>query len=150
MWAGGIDKVWLTSLLFSALVVFTLLWEYLTQFLEARVHNHHAYQELLERVFKELTLLGLLSFALFVVQDSLSVEISHSLLVSFEFAHYLIFFMALIFVLFALVSMRGCLATKRQWDTAAATSVHQVCEDYTRLLQWRHTVRILSRPLRHA
>jgi hypothetical protein len=139
LWAGGVAKIWLTCLLFSCLVLFTLLWEFFTEYLERKVHAHLAYAELLERVFKELTLLGLLSFGLFIIQDSFSVQISHDLLVSFEFAHYLIFFMAIIFVLKATISMRGSLATKKEWDAAAATSVHEVCDDYARTLHWAHT-----------
>ena len=137
LWAGGIPNVWMASLLFCCLVLFTTVWEYLTERLEHRVAGHGGYQELLEKVYKELTSLGVLSFALFIIQDTSVVQINHDLLVAFEFAHYLIFFMALLFVLFALVSMRGCLATKRQWDTTAATSVHAVCVAYTRKLQRR-------------
>ena len=137
LWAGGIPSVWMASLLFCCLVLFTTVWEYLTELLEHRVAGHHGYQELLEKVYKELTSLGVLSFALFIIQDTSVVQINHDLLVAFEFAHYLIFFMALLFVLFALVSMRGCLATKRQWDTTAATSVHAVCVAYTHKLQRR-------------
>jgi len=136
LWAGGIENVWMTCCLFSVLVVFTLVWELGTERLEQMVHGHHAYEELLHKVYKELTSLGFLSFGLFIVQDTTLVQINHELLISFEFAHYLIFFMALIFVIFALTSLRGSLATKREWDAAAAKSVHEVCEAYTAKLQW--------------
>ena len=135
LWSGGMESVWLTSALFSCLVLFTMSWEWLTEQLEHRVEHHRAYQELLEKVYKELTALGLLSFALFIIQDT-TPGISDDMLVAFEFAHYLIFFMALIFVIFALTSLRGSLATKREWDAAAAKSVHEVCEAYTAKLQW--------------
>ena len=48
-------------------------------------------------------------------------HISASLLVAFEFAHYLIFFMAIIFVMFTLVAHRGCLRTKRE------VTPHAIC-----------------------
>ena len=115
-------------------MLFTLSWEFLTELLEHKVQHHHAYQELLEKVYKELTSLGLLSFALFIVQDTQAVHIDHDMLVSFEFAHYLIFFMALIFVLNTLVTHRGHQQTKSEWDAAAAASMHQVCEAYNKRL----------------
>lgn len=111
-------------------MLFTISWEFLTELLEHKVEHHHAYQELLEKVYKELTSLGMLSFALFIAQDTQAVHLSDDLLISFEFAHYLIFFMALIFVLTTLVTHRGHQQTKREWDTAAAASVHEACEAY--------------------
>ena len=96
--------------------------------MEHMVSGHHAYQNLLEKVYKELTSLGLISFALFIIQDRASPD--PALVHAFEFAHYLIFAMAMIFILNAVVSMRGCLGTKRQWDRTAATSMHSVCEEY--------------------
>lgn len=116
-------------------MLFTLSWEFLTELLEHKVEHHHAYQELLEKVYKELTSLGLLSFALFIVQDTQAVHINHDMLVAFEFAHYLIFFMAIIFVFMTLIIFRGSQQTKREWDTAAARSVHEVCEAYANLLK---------------
>ena len=53
LWAGGIPSVWMASLLFCCLVLFTTVWEYLTELLEHRVAGHHGYQELLEKVYKE-------------------------------------------------------------------------------------------------
>ena len=139
LWSGGVESVWLTSLLFSCIVMFTLTWEYVTERLEATLEEHSAYKELLEKVYKELTMLGLLSFALFIQQDTSAVQTNLSMLHAFEFAHYLIFFMAMIFVLFALVSMRGCLASKRQWDSAAGASLHAVCDAYTKRLRHGQT-----------
>ena len=135
LWSGGMESVWLTSALFSCLVLFTMSWEWLTEQLEHRVEHHRAYQELLEKVYKELTALGLLSFALFIIQDT-TPGISDDMLVAFEFAHYLIFFMAIIFVLFTLVAHRGCLRTKREWDTAASASMHEVLDSYSARLAW--------------
>ena len=40
---------------------------------------------------KELTLFGLLSCILFIVQDTQLVSVEYDLIVAFEFAHYLIF-----------------------------------------------------------
>ena len=50
LWAGGIPSVWMASLLFCCLVLFTTVWEYLTELLEHRVAGHHGYQELLDRI----------------------------------------------------------------------------------------------------
>jgi hypothetical protein len=135
LWSGEVENVWLTSLLFSCLVLVTLTWEYLTERLQHVLEEHGAYKELLEKVYRELTLLGLLSFGLFIKTDTSAAHMDPRLLHAFEFAHYLIFFMAMIFVLFTLVSMRGCLASKRQWDRAAAGSVHAICDAYIRRLQ---------------
>ena len=133
--AAGLDGA-----CWSRQVLFTISWEFLTELLEHKVEHHHAYQELLEKVYKELTSLGMLSFALFIAQDTQAVHLSNDLLISFEFAHYLIFFMALIFVLTTLVTHRGHQQTKREWDTAAAASVHEVCESYvSRLAAGRTT-----------
>jgi hypothetical protein len=129
LWAGGIENIWMTALLFGVVVLFTLIWECATERLENAVSDHNAYKDLLEKVFKELTLLGLLSFILFIVQDT-QLGVEYDLIVAFEFAHYLIFFMAMIFIVLSLISMRGCLATKRVWDSTAVASVSEVCDAF--------------------
>ena len=58
LWAGGIENIWMTALLFGVVVLFTLIWECATERLEHAVSDHNAYKDLLEKVFKELTLLG--------------------------------------------------------------------------------------------
>eukprot|EP01052_Picozoa_sp_SAG31_P026538 SAG31_NODE_2412_length_5746_cov_5.160439_5_plen_124_part_00 len=47
--------------------------------------------------------------------------------------------MAMIFVVLAMVSMRGCLATKRQWDSTAVATVASVCEAFEARLEWYRT-----------
>ena len=32
LWSGGVESVWLTSLLLGCIVMFTLTWEYVTKF----------------------------------------------------------------------------------------------------------------------
>ena len=146
LWSGEVEDVSLTSLVFGCLVVITLGWEYTTEKLEEALEEHGAYKELLEKVYRELTLLGLISFGLFIKKDT--THMSPHLLHAFEFAHYLIFFMAMFFVLFALLGMRGCLAAKRQWDLAAAASVHRVCDAYAARLHRDHSSWI-NKVLRH-
>ena len=44
LWAGGIESVWATSLLFAVIVLFTLMWEFATEKLEHFARNHAAYE----------------------------------------------------------------------------------------------------------
>jgi len=64
-------------------------------------------------MYKELTLMGLISFILFMVENLVPIY-DESWLLSFEYAHMLIFFMAAIYVMQAaiLITSVGKLHTK--------------------------------------
>ena len=84
LWRGEVEDVSLTALVFGCLVIVTLAWEYTTEKFEELLEEHRAYKELLEKVYRELTLLGLLSFALFIKTDTDAVHMNPHLLHAFE------------------------------------------------------------------
>ena len=93
-----------------AIVLLTIVLETGLSFIEERVHHSHneVRKVLLEKFFKEFTMLGLIAFTLLFLEDKsisffpfVSDAVSydyHRMHLLFEFGHFLILFMALAFV----------------------------------------------------
>ena len=82
--------------------------------------------QLLQKAKDELMILGFISFCLTVVGEF--VEIPHVLLLPFEFAHVLVFMVALCLIAFVPAALRVLRNTKRRWDALDAAK-HDVVID---------------------
>ena len=80
---------------FVVIVAFTILAELCLDHLEEVVSS--VYHKVLQKMYKELMLLGLISFGLFIASSSLK-ELDEYLLHSFEFAHLVLFFVGCLLV----------------------------------------------------
>jgi hypothetical protein len=111
------------------IVGFTLVWEWGTEQLEEAIALQPHYVQIVSKVYRELMILGFISLSLL-----LSIEfdlihyfhIDHVWLLSFEFAHLLIFAVAMIYVVNALVASHRLNITKRNWQRIANTETDDI------------------------
>ena len=81
---------------FILIVAFSVTVELLLEHIEE--HSSDVYIHVLQKLYKELMLLGLISFGLFIIQfsfEDLDIDVLHS----FEFAHFVMFFVGVLLIL---------------------------------------------------
>ena len=95
--------------------------------------DHHLegspYKEMVDKIYKELTILGFLSFGVFMFVQS-KVEVDQDIFVAFEFSHIVIFFAALFFIVEAFLLMLLNQKLKQKIDQASALSSADLLERY--------------------
>jgi len=83
------------------IIFFTVAYEYLTESIERRL-EHTPYMKIVNQVYKELTVMGLISFAVFMLGQYSTYLVDNPVnLLAFEYAHILIFFVALMIIITA-------------------------------------------------
>lgn len=106
------------------LLALTLLFEHGKEHLEETCRHHHRHLEpILEKLFGEMTVLGFLSLASFIVTQTgffraISTALygdTEELLELFELVHFSIFFVMIFFVIQVLVLVQGAIRTEREW-----------------------------------
>ena len=124
------------AVMFSGLVVFTVLVEFLTHKLDHMLHHHHEqFAKLAAKIYKELMILGMISFVLTMClqaeqQTALSTIFgTKSWLVAFEFGHLAIFFLAIGTILQGLYFLFIMIATAKAWDDYANQEASHLLED---------------------
>ncbi|CAM9741303.1 unnamed protein product [Chrysoparadoxa australica] len=125
--AGQLD-VLQASLCFMVLIGVTVVFEFIVEKLEEALHEAEHYRAMLDKVFKELALLGLISFIVFVFETTGALQAvgGDSWLLSFEYAHILLFFVAMAYVLQALMLMLLVVRSDKFWkhvDDLTATTL---------------------------
>ena len=110
-----------------ALMFFTEVFE---KALHALMHalggKDSAGNQLLTKAKDELMILGFISFCLTVLGEF--VELPHSLLLPFEFAHVLVFIVALCLIAFIPVALHILETTKRRWDHLDAAKPEDILD----------------------
>ena len=133
-----------------AIVLLTIVLETGLSFIEERVHHSHneVRKVLLEKFFKEFTMLGLIAFTLLFLEDRslaffsrVSDAVSydyHRMHLLFEFGHFLILFMALAFMIICLTLDTFVKVIERRWKrlTDRSADVH--------LKEWLHHLATLA------
>jgi hypothetical protein len=99
------------------LIAFTLFFEKIMYLLKAKAHPYPHYKEMLEKIVAELTILGFLSFTLTILVQS-GVLPHNEILLSFEFSHVLIFFVACLLVIQGLNLAVTSSKIKKNWARA--------------------------------
>ncbi|GMH69912.1 hypothetical protein TrST_g14124 [Triparma strigata] len=98
------------------------------------------YKEMVDKIYRELTILGLISFGTFLFLQS-KTAVDHDILIAFEFSHIVIFFAALNFVLSAVGMMYLNSRIKREIDVASMLDtdilVKRFEENKASLTGWR-------------
>eukprot|EP01033_Poteriospumella_lacustris_P012501 gene12501-8937_t len=98
-----------TVVCFVIVVAFIIVFEHATELLEVLLEENHVYSKILQIVYKELMLMGVISFSIVMYQaskpDNLS-EQESSAIESIDFAHIVLFYMTFFFVLHAFYLIR--------------------------------------------
>jgi len=109
----------LILVILAGLLLFSFLLEQLFEFIERFASRNHIGQPLVHAVFKELMIVGIVSFSLFVVEYSTSNLIKHEWKIIFEFVHMALFVSAVFFVciIFATsLASRGKIIKWKKWE----------------------------------
>ena len=83
---------------FIAVVCFLIMFEYLTKFIDYMQDFYPSSYQMIQKIYKELMIMGIVSFSVLMVGASISAD---NWIEAVDFAHILIFFTALFFVVHA-------------------------------------------------
>lgn len=119
--------------------MFLVAFEYLTSFIELLRDGFPATYQMIQKIFKELMIMGLVSFSVVMYETS---EISHqniSYINAIDFAHILLFFMALFYVLHAFLLIRLSGSASEEYTTFHFNNIEQILKDVTAhvSVRWR-------------
>ena len=93
-------------------IALTIACEFTLEHLEHRASAF--YRQILDKVYKELTILGVISFTLFILEEEHVVE-HGSMLLSFHFVHLAVFFLGGIFICQAVVAAIATYGIRNMW-----------------------------------
>ncbi|CAM9610424.1 unnamed protein product [Heterosigma akashiwo] len=103
---------------FLILLTATIIIETFTEWIEWVLQGKGHFLVIVNKVYKEVMILGLISFLLFCSeQGPLLDDLDHSWIISFEFAHILLFFIGISF----------CLLSVGGWVVQEATKINRQC-----------------------
>lgn len=104
------------------LILFTILFEIAIHKIEHYLSSNIIYLECLRKVFKELTIMGFISFILLLIHEFVKVPFHEHL--CFEFAHIWIFFVALVFILHSVIFMAALSSSEKKFKLYDSTKHH--------------------------
>ena len=125
---GALLDVEYTTICFIGLICFTIMFELLDEHMN-EVLEGSIYFEMMQKIYKELTILGFISFGVFMAINTNSVEHGKALL-AFEFAHIVIFFSAMFFILQSIAMMFLSKSLKKRTDTICASQIPDLLNKY--------------------
>eukprot|EP01051_Picozoa_sp_SAG22_P019790 SAG22_NODE_3766_length_1538_cov_0.965254_1_plen_260_part_10 len=117
----------LAAFMFALILIFTLVWEDLTQRLEEKLGDQIHFLQMLSNVYREMMILGFISLAV-VLSNEFSLIHDHNALIHFEFAHLLAFLWALVYVLNSCISTFRLRMTRIEWDIVSNISSGDICK----------------------
>eukprot|EP01047_Picozoa_sp_COSAG01_P007527 COSAG01_NODE_287_length_19408_cov_231.791703_11_plen_200_part_00 len=112
----------LVAVCIAGIIAFTLLLEVSKEKLEHYIKMHYPphFFSMLQQVYHEVMLLGIISYALFMLEqlEAFNLKDGNQLawVVGFEFSHVLLFWMALLFIFKSFAVMVICTKSSREWD----------------------------------
>jgi hypothetical protein len=116
------------AFMIGGIVVFTIGFETGTEKIEHRLKLQPAYYQMLFKTYKELMIMGVISFGL-TVSHELGIHFEHDMFICFEFAHILIFFVAVLFVGNAIVSSLSMERTRAVWDRLSSETLEDAIKN---------------------
>lgn len=118
------------------IIAFTVMFEWATKYAEL-ILQHTPYHQMLGKVYKEMMIMGLIAFTLFIALQC-GVYTDPTVLVAFEFSHVLIFITAIFFVLQAILTMLISVQIRREYDVSVAVHVDDLlCQYAIQKKQWK-------------
>lgn len=124
-----------SEVLLIFLIVISLVFEILLHRIEHWVnHRHHHLQAVLKVLYRELMVLGVVSFSFIIYEVTKKPE--GSLVLSFEFAHVFIFLLAIFYTIVVLSTMSASLRLSHRWKRMEQIDLVQYLhmkDQYTRL-----------------
>ncbi len=111
-------------------IAFIIIFEYSTGFIEFVLGSSPLYMRMVQKIYKELMMMGIISFILTMyeaVQDDLSQK-NHDWLQAVDVAHYFLFYLAIFFVCHAIYLIRLSVITSKYYNSYTLSSVEETLE----------------------
>ena len=89
------------TLCFLSIIVFIVFFEYILEFVESCREDSPAIYQMLQKIFQELMVMGLVSFVITMMQTSRFYEENENIVQAFDVTHIILFFMTISYVLHA-------------------------------------------------
>ena len=124
----------LASIMLVLILLFTLVWEDLTDRLEEHVEDNEHYYAMVTKVYRELMILGFISFSV-VLSNEFDFWEYHSDLIAFEFAHLLVFGVSLFFVVTTIVASERLEVTNRLYTRIGNLNANVLADNLDRELK---------------
>jgi hypothetical protein len=105
----------------------------LTGALEYLLEGNHVYNEMLQKIYKELMVMGFVSFVLAMYKSKHDLTHLNDLFRVTEFVEYILFFLALFYVAHCLYIMFISVVTSRYYEKVHAQPVINIIERFTKL-----------------
>ncbi|GMH74551.1 hypothetical protein TrRE_jg13455 [Triparma retinervis] len=125
---GALLDVDYTTVCFIGIIFFTIMFELLDERMYEALEGS-VYLEMMQKVYKELTILGFISFGVFMAINTNAVAHGKALL-AFEFAHIVVFFSAMFFILQSILMMLLSKSIKKRIDNICAQSIPELLNKY--------------------
>ena len=109
------------------LIVFTIFFEVISDQLEHRVKGFRTAELMVRKVYKEMSILGFVSFIALCITKSCVLHVREDLLLAFEAMHVMIFGIGVGFILLAGVTLFFTYKTTSHWDKVGYVCV---CEEF--------------------
>lgn len=138
----------ITLICFIVVVAFIIFFEHATEVLEYLLEENQMYSKIVQVIYKELMLMGVISFSIIMYQASKTGESSEkesTIIVAIDFAHIILFYMTIFFVVHAIYFIRISIYNHRRNRGHFARSIKSLVEQIEALEQkpWWHPARWL-------
>ena len=124
-----------TAWMMIYMLVFAVAWEGFTGWLEKLTEENKAHSEMLNKVGRELIILGFIAFAVILCKELGVLHWNNETLHVFEFCDLLVSITVLIYVANCAISSMTMSGTQRAWDRIAMTQTADIMEDVTRYIK---------------
>jgi uncharacterized membrane protein len=120
---GDVINIWTMSICLTIVVAITIVFEGVLHHLESWIREHasditsEVYMQMLQKLYKELMILGFISFVLTMLLQTDSITDAGQI-ISFEYAHFVVFFMALSLILQAVAITASAYFVKKRCHTS--------------------------------
>jgi hypothetical protein len=121
----------IATLAFIFTIIFLIFFEFLTGALEYLLEGNHVYNQMLQKIYKELMVMGFVSFVLAMYRAKNEASGLDDLFRVTEFVEYILFFLALFYVAHCLYIMFISVVTSNSYEKVHAQSVLNILERFS-------------------
>ena len=123
-----------TAWMMIGMLVFAVAWEGFTNYLERRFEHNKAHSEILNKVYRELMILGVIAFGLIMGKEVGWVDWNPETLQCFEFCDLLVSISVLVYVANCAISSFTLHTVERDWDRVSLMPTARVLKDTEKYL----------------
>ena len=116
-----------------AIVLFLVLFEYVTDAVELLEEGSPATYHMIQKVFKELMIMGLVSFLIVMFETTKYASSASAVVLAVDYCHILLFFVALYFILHAFLLIRLSAYLSLQYENIHFTNIKTILEEYNEI-----------------